>query len=569
MTNAFVSGMVNGAIVSAVLAAAVRLALHLAPRSTLKASARYVIWWMVLVCAVVLPLVYAPMHSASAAARRASAGHAAPAPAAAFRAPASLPSIHQSTPAFRFSLPLVIAADAFPRWLPAVWAALSALFLLRLVGGLYLLARRKSGAAPAAAELTRRVEAVLTARPSRRRAAVLSSGAVAAPVLAGLRHPAILIPRHLLAGLSEPELVSVALHETAHLVRRDDYALLGERLIQALLPLDPAIWWILRQIGLEREIACDEFVVEAQGSPRRYAACLVRVMELCRGARISWAAAGMAASRSQFGRRVDALLDTGRPPARHSRRLRLLVAAAIVAACAGLALRAPRAIAFAMPPAPQSARIAPATPAAMPLPPVPVQPAARPAAVQAPPARPKPAAQNPPVSVALIVDRSGSMRNNDALVDIAVTELLKSANPADEFLLVMFNDTVDIAGTYANDAAAILRQLHRDTPRGGTSLRDAILRAAEWDGARYPRRALVVISDGDDNSSSLSPTQLRGAVLPTGIPVWAITLASPRAYPRPASRWLEALAGDSHGQQFVADDPDDVAAIARGLFSMR
>lgn len=71
-----------------------------------------------------------------------------------------------------------------------------------------------------------------------------------------------------------------------------------------------------------------------------------------------------------------------------------------------------------------------------------------------------------------------------------------------------------------------------------------------------------MISDGNDNSSSVSTVQLRAAVIPAGIPIWAITLASPAARPRSSSRWLEALVNDSHGREFTTDDPDEIAAVA-------
>jgi len=154
------------------------------------------------------------------------------------------------------------------------------------------------------------------------------------------------------------------------------------------------------------------------------------------------------------------------------------------------------------------------------------------------------------------------MRQSENLVDAAATALTKSANPADEFLLIKFNDGVNVAGPYANDVASIIQELHRGAVRGGTSLRDAILKAIEWKGARYPDRRLIVLSDGDDNTSSISAAQLRDAVIPAKVPIFAITLAAPSAYPRSASRWLEDLAARTQGREFVTNDLNDVAALA-------
>src|SRR5260370_21934325 len=77
----------------------------------------------------------------------------------------------------------------------------------------------------------------------------------------------------------------MGLHEAAHLARGDDVALIFQRLLQAVFALHPVVHWIARRIDLEREIACDDFVVEATGQPRPYAACLTRVVELTGGVR--------------------------------------------------------------------------------------------------------------------------------------------------------------------------------------------------------------------------------------------------------------------------------------------
>ena len=172
---------------------------------------------------------------------------------------------------------------------------------------------------------------------------------------------------------------------------------------------------------------------------------------------------------------------------------------------------------------------------------------------------------DPPLSVAIVVDMSGSMRDKQALVDAAVTQLVKSANPADEFLVLTFSHHVDAAGVFSNDPVQILNQLHLVQPRGGTALRDAIFRAAEWKDARYPDRILVVISDGTDNSSSVGVAELRDAVVAARAPIWAITLAPPANYPTRESLWLRDLAEQSSGHEFVSDDPGRVADAAASV----
>jgi Ca-activated chloride channel family protein len=600
MTNSILSALVNGAIVAALLTGAVRAGLLLTPRGTLGAAARCAVWWTALVATVLLPLTYLPDRPARdvdpAGRRTATVGQTALISPATPVAHAPLLPIRHPAAAVHLRFPLVVMVGGSLRWILTAWASLSALMLLRLLAGCVLLERQKSGAIAAPEGVTRRIEESLAKRGTPRRAAVLGSATVGTPMLAGLRRPAILIPQRLFSELTEEELTQIGLHEAAHLARRDDYALLVARVIEAILPFHPVVWWIARQIDLERELACDDFVLESIGVPRSYAACLLRVVELCSGARASWAATGVVGNRSQLTKRVDRLLDRNRGADTRPRRGRLLTAIGMVAILAFLAGRAPRAIAFAIPLAtqPPPQREAPAAPPQTPVaPPKPT--VSSPVAPQTPAPVLLPitvqdsahryvsgltkesfkvfedgveqqisdvAADNPPLSVEIIVDMSGSMRNKQALVDVAVTHLVKAANIADEFLVITFSDHVNLAGPFGSDAGQILNQVHLDQPRGGTSMRDAILRPVEWKDSRYPDRILAVISDGVDNSSSVSNDELRDKALAARLPIWAITLASPQTYPKRESLWLQDMTDSSFGHEFVSEDPGLVADIA-------
>jgi len=601
MTNSILGALVNGAIVSALLAGAVRAGLLLSPREMFSAAARYAVWWTALVAAVLLPLAYLPasppmnvaMNVDAASDRKAPVGQTTPTSisAAVERAPL-MPVRH---PSVRLRFPLVLTVGGWSRWIPIAWASLSGLMLLRLLASCILLERRKSGAVAAPEELIRRIEASLARRGSTRRPAVLRSPKIGTPMLAGLWRPAILIPERLFTVLTEEELTQIGLHEAAHLARCDDYALLAARAIEAVLPFHPVVRYIVRQIDFEREAACDSFVLESIGAPRSYAACLLHVVELCRGARASWAATGVAGSRSQLTRRVDRLLQRNGGPDTRTRKARLFAAIGVVAALACVAGQAPRAIALAIPPAAvQPHQITPAR--------VPLQPPAGPPKPTPTPQLPAPVilpltvqdlahryvsgltkesfqifedgveqqisevtVDDPPLSVQILVDMSGSMRDKQALVDAAVTQLVKSANPADEYLVMTFSDHLNVAGAFSSDSGQILNQLHLDQPRGGTALRDAILQTAEWKSARYADRILVVISDGVDNSSSIGVAELRDAAVAARTPIWAITLASPASYPRRESLWLRDLAEQSLGHEFVSDSSDQVADVAASI----
>jgi hypothetical protein len=80
--------------------------------------------------------------------------------------------------------------------------------------------------------------------------------------------------------LKDDELDQIVVHEWAHVQRRDDLARLAQRLVVALAGLHPAVWWIERQLNVERETACDDWAVNATGSARGLAVCLTKLASL-------------------------------------------------------------------------------------------------------------------------------------------------------------------------------------------------------------------------------------------------------------------------------------------------
>src|SRR5260370_20138390 len=124
----------------------------------------------------------------------------------------------------------------------------------------------------------------------------------------------------------------MGLHEAAHLARGDDVALVLQRLLQAVFALHPVVHWIARRIDLEREIACDDFVIEATGQPRPYAACLTRVVELIGGVRASLVGAAATDERSHLATRVEMLLDKSRRTGTHLLKVRLAAVGIAMAA---------------------------------------------------------------------------------------------------------------------------------------------------------------------------------------------------------------------------------------------
>jgi beta-lactamase regulating signal transducer with metallopeptidase domain len=151
---------------------------------------------------------------------------------------------------------------------------------------------------------------------------------IGTPLTLGFLHPAILFPARLLEELRPEELLQVTLHELAHVRRGDAWTNLAQRLLEAVFFFHPAVYWIGRRLELERELACDDYVVAHAAGERAYARCLTRLAELSVAARYARLAPGAASRGSQLTHRVRALLA----PDRARRGRRSVVAASLLVA---------------------------------------------------------------------------------------------------------------------------------------------------------------------------------------------------------------------------------------------
>jgi beta-lactamase regulating signal transducer with metallopeptidase domain len=341
------SALVNGGLLAAGLTFMVWVVLRLVPRRAWNAATRYALWWATLAITVALPILYLPLPRVAAGPTRTrdpqSAVIAAQRPLTSLRDLAVAPRTTstgetggQETRATGRAT--FVIGDEFPHWLFAAWMLVSAWFVLRLAISSVLLYRIGARAlnVPLAAGIRRRVR-------------IAASHEIATPVAVGPLRPSILIPAALLYELEHAELEQIVAHEAGHLARYDDYALLAQRMIEAVFSLHPVVRWIARQIDLEREVACDDRVIAATGRARSYASCLTRVVELGGTFRPSLAAAGAADDTSHLARRVDMLLDKTRHTGTRLLKARLAIMIGLVAALAWIGGREGRFVAFAAP----------------------------------------------------------------------------------------------------------------------------------------------------------------------------------------------------------------------------
>jgi Ca-activated chloride channel family protein len=138
--------------------------------------------------------------------------------------------------------------------------------------------------------------------------------------------------------------------------------------------------------------------------------------------------------------------------------------------------------------------------------------------------------EDSPLSVGIVFDTSGSMGNKLQKSRQAVAQFMKTANPEDEFFLVQFNDRPELAVPFTPDPENIQSRLAFFGSKGRTALLDGVYMAMnEMKRARNGRKAILIISDGGDNSSRYTESEVRTAVREADVQIYAIGIFEPYA----------------------------------------
>jgi Ca-activated chloride channel family protein len=171
-----------------------------------------------------------------------------------------------------------------------------------------------------------------------------------------------------------------------------------------------------------------------------------------------------------------------------------------------------------------------------------------------------------PVSMGLVIDNSGSMRDKRAKVEAAAITLVKDSNPQDEVFIVNFNDEAFLDKDFTNNVKDLQEGLARIDSRGGTAMRDAIRMSIDHlkEKAKKDKKVLVVVTDGNDNSSLISLENLVKTSQDTGVLIYTVGLLSEeeRREAKRAKRALEALAEATGGEVYFPKDLSDVGRVA-------
>jgi len=171
-----------------------------------------------------------------------------------------------------------------------------------------------------------------------------------------------------------------------------------------------------------------------------------------------------------------------------------------------------------------------------------------------------------PVSVGLLIDNSGSMRDARPRVEAAALAFANASHPDDELFVVDFADKARVDVPFTGDRAVLERSIARVDAIGGTAMRDAVDVAEGYlhDCGKKDRRALLIITDGNDNASSISLDRIAREAQQRDIAIYAIGVfgrEDPAAANR-ARKALDQLTARSGGLSYYPSTVDQVQSVA-------
>lgn len=177
--------------------------------------------------------------------------------------------------------------------------------------------------------------------------------------------------------------------------------------------------------------------------------------------------------------------------------------------------------------------------------------------------------EDSPVSIGLIIDDSGSMIDKRQKVAAAALSLVRASHPGDEVFILHFNEKSYLDTDFTSDRARLEKGLAAFDSRGTTAMRDALRLAIEHlaHSAHEDKKVLVVVTDGEDNSSAIGPDYLVKASQQSNVLIYAVGLLSQIDDDRTqrARRELDALTQATGGQAVYLQDVSETDSAAREI----
>jgi VWFA-related protein len=159
----------------------------------------------------------------------------------------------------------------------------------------------------------------------------------------------------------------------------------------------------------------------------------------------------------------------------------------------------------------------------------------------------------------LLLDTSGSMKNRIEASVSALRHVFRTTIPGDEFFLIRFSDDVRLMSRFTTEPDVIHHRLEFVQTSGWTALLDAVaLGMNQMRSAGNARKVLLILSDGNDNNSRFSESEIRSRVIEADVRIFAIVISY-------RSRLLQRLAAETGGDVLVANDVGELPDVVQRL----
>jgi Ca-activated chloride channel homolog len=178
-----------------------------------------------------------------------------------------------------------------------------------------------------------------------------------------------------------------------------------------------------------------------------------------------------------------------------------------------------------------------------------------------------------PLSMGLLIDLSGSMRSKIDKVNSAALAFIRASNPEDQVFLVGFNEEVELLQEYTNDIDEISDSLENTIVSGGTALYDAVyLGVQKAHAGTKPKKAIVVITDGEDRDSYYTLDEMVAKVQESDVQVFAVGFLGTvpdkgifgrlsKSAPEKARDALQRICDETGGKAFFPKDLSEMGGI--------